>query len=959
MELEARLRAFAAVARAGSFSRAAETLYVSQPAVSKHVAALEAELARKLVVRDRRGATLTPAGHLLADYVLRAEALLANGRRALAAGTEETGTLALAASGVPGNYLLPELLARFKQRHPGVSVALKLSTSAGALELARAHQAELAIVGGFVVPPELEAEPLVDDEIVLVGPPHLAGRRLRPRDLEGLTWISREEGSATKAAVEAARWQLGIHQPETLELPSWEAVKRAVASGGGIAAISRRAVDVELEAGTLAVLDVARWRLVRTISVVRARDVPLTPPAQRFLRLLQETHAPREERTFPGNSNLRLPQTTLVGRGAELSELTQLLRLDGGKLVTLTGPAGSGKTRLAVEAAARLVDSFPDGVYFVDLSAVPEAALVSATIASALGIREPDDLAESLRDKRVLLVLDNFEHVVDAAPEIAELRRQARQSAVLVTSRVPLRIQGERIVAVEPLPDGDAVELFVDRACEVDPKFRSDDSVPLLCEQLDRLPLALELVASRAGQLPPRSLLDGLHPVLQKLASRDAPERHRTLQAAIGWSYDLLDEASQAAFRRLSVFRGGWTVDTARAVCSANAATIAGLAEHSLVLRDADGRRFRMLETIREFAGERLAEQGEEEEARRLHGEHVLDFAERAREGLDSSDRATWLDAVGEELGNVRAALIWAEERRDFEYQLRVVSALAEFWWSRGPTRETLDILRKSLEHVESPTLRADGLRAFTWLLTFSGNFAGARAAAEERRRLAEQLGDMRGVVGSIGSLAAIAEESGELASAEALLEEAVHRGRQIPIERPDIPGAMGRFELNNLGGFLMRRGELERARSLFEQLVREAREQGDLVAEAHGQGDLAHIALLEGRFQEALPALKENLLTWHRLADLRVLAYALASLAFAYGALGDAQTGATIEAAATSISERIEIPLVDLIRIEAYDEAIAKLDPAVLDEARRRGAAMTVDEAVEFAAGAVATRGR
>jgi DNA-binding transcriptional LysR family regulator len=288
MNLEARLRAFAAVAREGSFTGAAEQLYVSQPAISKHVASLEAELGAQLVVRNRRGASLTSAGELLADYVLRAEALLANARRALAAGGDaQVGTLAVAASGIPGTYLLPSVLARFHEQHPAVELDFRLSTSAGALDLVRAHEVELALVGGLTVPPELESEPLVEDEVVLVGPPSLAGRRLRARDLDGLTWISREEGSATREAVESARWQIGLRSVRVLELPSWESVKLAVASGAGIAAISRFALSSELETGALAILDVPRWRLERTIALLTARDVPLTPPAESFLELLR------------------------------------------------------------------------------------------------------------------------------------------------------------------------------------------------------------------------------------------------------------------------------------------------------------------------------------------------------------------------------------------------------------------------------------------------------------------------------------------------------------------------------------------------------------------------------------------------------------------------------------------------------------------------------------------------
>jgi DNA-binding transcriptional LysR family regulator len=289
MDVEPRLRGFAALAREGSFSRAAKALYVSQPAVSKHVASLEAELGTKLVVRGRPAATLTPAGEMLAEYVLRAEALLANARRALAAGADaDIGTLALVASGIPGTYLLPAVLSRFHEQHPGIEIDFQLATSGGALEVVRAHRVELAVVGGMTVPGELEAEPLVEDEVVLVGPPALGGRRLRVKELEGLTWVSREEGSATRAAVEAARWQLGLHAVRTLELPSWEAVKLAVAGGAGIAAISRFALELELESERLVMLDVPRWRLTRTIAAVTARDVPLTPPAERFLALLRD-----------------------------------------------------------------------------------------------------------------------------------------------------------------------------------------------------------------------------------------------------------------------------------------------------------------------------------------------------------------------------------------------------------------------------------------------------------------------------------------------------------------------------------------------------------------------------------------------------------------------------------------------------------------------------------------------
>ena len=281
MHLEARLRAFAAVARARSFSLAAREIHVSQPAVSKHIAVLETQLGRKLVERRRGGLTLTETGEALAGYVLRAEALLASARRAVdTLDDRETGSVVVAASGVPADYLLPTVLAGFSVRYPRVAVRVAPSTSAGALALLRAHEVELAVVGGFTAPADLEVEPLLDDEIVLVGSPELAVRRLRAADLQGLAWVTRQEGSATRAAVETARWELGLQEVRTIEAGSWEAVKGMVEAGAGVAAISRFAVELELLTGALAVLDVPRWRLRRTISLVLARDVPLTPLAE-------------------------------------------------------------------------------------------------------------------------------------------------------------------------------------------------------------------------------------------------------------------------------------------------------------------------------------------------------------------------------------------------------------------------------------------------------------------------------------------------------------------------------------------------------------------------------------------------------------------------------------------------------------------------------------------------------
>jgi LysR family transcriptional regulator, transcriptional activator of the cysJI operon len=291
LELDARLRAFAAVARHGSFSRAAEALLLSQPAVSRNVAALEQELGIQLLERGWRRVTLTSAGDLLADHVLRAEALLSQGERRVHALTHGVaGTLSIAASGTPGNYLLPALIATFHDAHPAVHIEMEAGTSAETAEAVRSHRAEIGFVGGMAAAPEVSTQALMEDEIVIVGSSarFADGERVSADALGDVAWIEREEGSATRTVTEAALADVGLAPRHRLVLPGWEMVKLAVAAGAGVAAISRLAIDVELRAGTLRVLDVPGWQVRRHISVITARDVRLTPAADRFLALVRE-----------------------------------------------------------------------------------------------------------------------------------------------------------------------------------------------------------------------------------------------------------------------------------------------------------------------------------------------------------------------------------------------------------------------------------------------------------------------------------------------------------------------------------------------------------------------------------------------------------------------------------------------------------------------------------------------
>lgn len=292
LELEARLRAFAALARRKSFSAAADELYISQPAVSKHIADLERHLGVVLVIRTPKGCLFTPAGEYLSESILRSESILSQAARGLEAFKDVGyGMLVIAASGTPGTYLLPPVIAAFHVAFPAIGIVTMFGTSGEAVDAVRSHKAEIAVVGGLTSAQELQTETLTQDDVVLIGEPAMAERRYQVRDLLGLTWISREEGSATRRVMEAAWNDLGITPRAWLALPSWEAVKLAVASGAGIGACSRFGIDVELRAGTLAILDVPQWSMRRHISIVYITDTLLTPPAQRFVEMLRQRYA--------------------------------------------------------------------------------------------------------------------------------------------------------------------------------------------------------------------------------------------------------------------------------------------------------------------------------------------------------------------------------------------------------------------------------------------------------------------------------------------------------------------------------------------------------------------------------------------------------------------------------------------------------------------------------------------
>jgi predicted ATPase len=637
------------------------------------------------------------------------------------------------------------------------------------------------------------------------------------------------------------------------------------------------------------------------------------------------------------NTNLPKPASSFVGRDAEVKAVAALLS-DGARLLTLTGPGGTGKTRLAIEAAAELVPSFKAGVFWVDLAPLRDRALVAATVGQTLGAK--GGLAEHIGQRELLLLLDNLEQVVEAAPEMAALVETCPNLRLLVTSRERLRVRGEVEYPVLPLAEPEAVALFCTRA-----RVAPDGTVEQLCRALDNLPLALELAAARASVLSPRQILERLSQRLDLLrGGRDADPRQLTLRAAIAWSYELLTPEERRLFARLAVFRGGSTLEAAESVADADLDTLQSLVDKSL-LRHTDDR-FRMLETIRDYAAERLEASGEAGETRWRHAEHFLALAEEAYPNLKGSPKL-WLDLLDAEQDNLRVALDGFEAASESQLALRLAGALYRYWYMRGHVAEGWHRLDRLLGADERPTAaRARALVGSAVMAANGNDLAMGRLRAEEALALHRTLGDTWGAAYSTYMLGYLATEESDWAKAQPLFEESLRAFRELGDEHYVL------LSTDGLAWISEELGDTERSRELHEDVLHRARAQSDEIVVAVQLFQLATLAFDDGRVQDALAMLKEAL-GINRDHDMpEGIVENLCIFAKFLAAQGRAEMAVQLMSRAEVLRDEIggTSSWVAEMNVKTLATIRAQLDDAAFAEAWEQGRALTVDEAIALA---------
>jgi predicted ATPase/class 3 adenylate cyclase len=649
-----------------------------------------------------------------------------------------------------------------------------------------------------------------------------------------------------------------------------------------------------------------------------------------------------EERFPPlktiSNTNLPRPASSFVGREREVADVVELLR-DGARLVTLSGPGGSGKTRLAIESAAELVPEFRNGVFWIGLAAVREPALVAETVAQTLGAK--DDLTEHIGERELLLLLDNFEQVVETAPELGSLLESCPNLRLLVTSRELLCIRGEVEYPVAPLAQPEAVELFCARS-----RLEPTDDIAELCRRLDNLPLAVELAAARTSVLTPAQILERLSQRLDLLrGGRDAESHQQTLRATIDWSYELLTEEERRLFARLSVFAGGCTLETAADLAEADVDTLQSLVEKSL-LRHAE-ERFWMLETMREFALERLEKSGGADDLRQRHSAYFLELAELAKPELYGPSSSIWFDRLEAEHDNVRAALGDALEHGHADLALRLGGAVWLFWLTRGYLSEGRRWLESALAGStgSDPRLRFDALWGAGLLAVWQGDLERGRAAADELLALAAQTDFIRARAVGVQIAGLVAEKRGDWDHAAQLYAEAAQLAREV-----GDPWLLS-IAVLNLGYVALNRGEYERALELSEESLATGRERQnqDLITRAFVNLGLA--ALMLGDVQRARSLLRDALIAARDIGLVDGFTCGFVGLGAAYAGEDPALAARLIGRADVLCEETASnLQFEDRVRDETEVELRARLGEDAYAAVYAEGRALALEDALALA---------
>ena len=702
---------------------------------------------------------------------------------------------------------------------------------------------------------------------------------------------------------------------------------------------------------------------------------------------------PRQDRIKPlSNNNLPLQLTSFIGREREIADLKELL-VGEARLVTLTGPGGSGKTRLALSVASGLAGEYEDGVWLVELAPLSDPDLMPQAVANALGVREApgrsmtDMLVEHLQEQEVLLLLDNCEHLVGACAALCDtLLRACPNLKILATSRETLEVAGERNWPVPSLSSPDprslpqrieelgrieSVRLFVERARYRKPDFELNpenaSSVAEMCRGLDGIPLAIELAAARVGTLSVAQISDRLGYSLELLSSRDrtVPERQRTLWDALEWSYELLEEDERGLFGRLSVFAGGFTLDAAEAVCEGDYIEegdvldpLSRLVDKSLVITsEQDGEaRYQLLEPVRQYGWEKLKESGKAEEVRRRHAEHYLALAEMTESGLSGPERARWLERLEKEHDNFRAALSWSlnegseslEERA--ELGLRLTVALWRFWDLQGSTEGHRWVDTALEKCSRKSTARAKALNGAGWTSMWAGDYHRATSLIEEGISLFEELGDTDSAAISLAYLGMTMVRQEDAERTAALRDEA---------DSMCLEPSLGHLALAELLFFLASASAYDRdylrSIALFEESLAVFRDLEDARGTSRCVVSISIVSILVHDIGRARDIVQQGLESAREVGDKPGTSFALLVAASLAGGRGGPARAARLWGAAEALREAIGISLGDQDPFD-YDyegrvaTARAQLEEAAWEAAWNEGRAMSPEQAIEYA---------